>query len=188
LKQIRKRLTYANVMSSIAVFLLLGGATAFAALGKNSVGTKQLKKNAVNSSKVKNHSLLSVDFKAGQLPAGPQGPKGEKGEKGEKGATGEAGTARGYAHVDGATGVVTLAKNIATANVEHIGGGAYCLSGLSFSPENVVVTPESPGGNFDGEVGIGPGPSACPAATQVRIFFRNSAGTLTDKSFFVLLN
>ena len=30
-KQIRKRLTYANVMSSIAVFLVLGGATAFAA-------------------------------------------------------------------------------------------------------------------------------------------------------------
>jgi hypothetical protein len=39
LKQIRKRLTYANVMSSIAVFLILGGATAFAALGKNTVGT-----------------------------------------------------------------------------------------------------------------------------------------------------
>ena len=48
MKQIRKRLTYANVMSSIAVFLVIGGATAFAAgLAKNSVGTKQLKKNAV---------------------------------------------------------------------------------------------------------------------------------------------
>ncbi len=49
MKQIRKRLTYANVMSSIAVFLVLGGATAFAAgkLGKNRVGTKQLKNNAV---------------------------------------------------------------------------------------------------------------------------------------------
>lgn len=45
MKLIRKRLTYANVMSSIAVFLVLGGATALAAgLAKNSVGTKQLKK------------------------------------------------------------------------------------------------------------------------------------------------
>ena len=45
---IRKRLTYANVMSSIAVFLVLGSATAFAAqqLGKKTVGTKQLKANA----------------------------------------------------------------------------------------------------------------------------------------------
>ncbi len=55
MNQIRKRLTYANVMSSIAVFLVLGGATAFAAshLSKNSVGPKQLKKNAVRTSKIK---------------------------------------------------------------------------------------------------------------------------------------
>jgi hypothetical protein len=53
--QLRKRLTYANVMSSIAVFLVLGGATAFAAsqLGKNSVGSKQLKKNSVTKVKIK---------------------------------------------------------------------------------------------------------------------------------------
>jgi len=48
MKLIRKRLTYANVMSSIAVFLVLGGATAFAALGRNTVGTRQLKSNSVN--------------------------------------------------------------------------------------------------------------------------------------------
>ena len=37
MKPLRKRLTYANVMSSIAVFLVLAGGTAFAAtpLGKN---------------------------------------------------------------------------------------------------------------------------------------------------------
>jgi hypothetical protein len=86
-KQIRKRLTYANVMSSIAVFLVLGGATAIAAgLAKNSVGTKQLKKNAVTTKKIKNGavtgakvkagSLKASNFAAGQLPAGPQGPVG----------------------------------------------------------------------------------------------------------------
>jgi hypothetical protein len=87
LNQLRKRLTYANVMSSIAVFLLLGGATAFAAghLGKNTVGTKQLKKNAVNSAKVKNHSLLAKDFKKGQLPAGPAGAAGAPGAAGPDG-------------------------------------------------------------------------------------------------------
>jgi hypothetical protein len=53
LKQIRKRLTYANVMSSIAVFAVLGGAAVAAVeLPKNSVGTKQLKKNAVKASKI----------------------------------------------------------------------------------------------------------------------------------------
>jgi len=86
---LRKRLTYANVMSSVAVFLALGGA-AFAAaqLPKNSVGTKQLKKNAVNSAKIKDSSLKAIDFQAGQLPAGPQGPKGDAGPKGDTGPRG----------------------------------------------------------------------------------------------------
>jgi hypothetical protein len=52
LNQLRKRLTYANVMSSIAVFLVIGGGAAFAALGKNTVGTPQLKKNAVKAGKI----------------------------------------------------------------------------------------------------------------------------------------
>jgi hypothetical protein len=69
LKQLRTRLTYANVMSSIAVFLVLGGATALAAgLAKNSVCTKQLKKNAVTGVKVKNGSLGPADLQAGVIP------------------------------------------------------------------------------------------------------------------------
>jgi hypothetical protein len=64
-KQIRKRLTYANVMSSIAVFLILGGATALAAnqLAKNSVGTKQLKKNAVVTAKIKKNAITAAKIK-----------------------------------------------------------------------------------------------------------------------------
>jgi hypothetical protein len=64
-KQIRKRLTYANVMSSIAVFLILGGATAFAAsnLAKKSVGTPQLKNNAVTTAKIKNNAVTSAKIK-----------------------------------------------------------------------------------------------------------------------------
>jgi hypothetical protein len=69
LRRLRPRLTYANVMSTIAVFCVLGGG-AYAAIRipNNSVGTKQLKKNAVTSPKVKNGSLLASDFKAGVLP------------------------------------------------------------------------------------------------------------------------
>ena len=63
MKQIRKRLTYANVMSSIAVFLVIGGATAFAALGKNTVGSKQLKKNAVTTKKIKNNAVTTPKIK-----------------------------------------------------------------------------------------------------------------------------
>jgi hypothetical protein len=51
-KQIRKRLTYANVMSSLAVFLVLGGGAAFAAVSNiapNSVGPRQLQPRAVKT-------------------------------------------------------------------------------------------------------------------------------------------
>jgi hypothetical protein len=86
------RLRYSNVMSTLAVFIALGGASyAAVTLPKNSVGTKQLKKNAVTSSKVKNGSLLSKDFKAGQLPQGPKGDTGAPGVKGDTGAKGDKG-------------------------------------------------------------------------------------------------
>jgi hypothetical protein len=69
LKQLRKRLTYANVMSSIAVFLVLGGGAAFAAsqLGKNSVGTRQLKKNAVTKAKIKRNAVTTAKIRNGAV-------------------------------------------------------------------------------------------------------------------------
>ena len=65
MKQIRKRLTYANVMSSIAVFFVLGGGAAIAAnqLGKNAVGPKQLKKNAVTTPKLKKNAVSTAKLK-----------------------------------------------------------------------------------------------------------------------------
>jgi hypothetical protein len=102
LGRIRSSLTYANVMATTAVFIALGGgAYAAATLAANSVGSKQLKssavtnkniaKNAVTSTKVKDGSLLKVDFAAGQLPPGPAGPAGPQGTKGDTGAKGDAG-------------------------------------------------------------------------------------------------
>jgi hypothetical protein len=47
MKPARSKLTYANVMATVAVFLVLAGGTAFAAgqmLPKNSVGARQLRK------------------------------------------------------------------------------------------------------------------------------------------------
>jgi hypothetical protein len=58
-KQIRKRLTYANVMSSLAVFMILGGATAVAA---TKIGTPQLKAGAVKTGK-----LAKEAVKAGKI-------------------------------------------------------------------------------------------------------------------------
>jgi hypothetical protein len=78
LSRLRPRLTFANVISLLALFVALGG-TGYAALKlpKNSVGTKQLKNRAVRraklanqavtGSKVANHSLTGVQVDAATL-------------------------------------------------------------------------------------------------------------------------
>ena len=104
--KIRQRLSYANVMATMALFVALGG-TSYAAvqLSKGEVKRKHLAKNSVVSKKVKNGSLKATDFKPGELvagapgpigpagPAGPQGPKGDQGVQGAKGDTGDIGPA-----------------------------------------------------------------------------------------------
>jgi hypothetical protein len=79
---LRTRLTYANVMATVGVFIALGGgAYAAVLIPANSVGAKQIKKNAVSgkkiaknavdSSKVKNGSLTAADIKLSTLPKSP---------------------------------------------------------------------------------------------------------------------
>ncbi len=104
-----------------ALFIAVsGGAYAAINLPANSVGTKQLKKGAVASEKVKDYSLLARDFKRGQLLQGPQGAPGAAGPKGDTGATGPKGDTGatglqgvpGQNGVSGATNVVTRRANV----------------------------------------------------------------------------
>ena len=66
--EVRPKLSFANVMSVLALFVALGG-TAFAAsqLGKNTVGSKQLKQNAVTTAKVKKEAITAAKVKRGTL-------------------------------------------------------------------------------------------------------------------------
>lgn len=67
---VRKRITYANVMSTLAVFLVVAGGSALAAgLAKNSVGSKQLKKNAVTAAKIKNGAVTGAKIGGGAVGA-----------------------------------------------------------------------------------------------------------------------
>jgi hypothetical protein len=75
------------VVACLALAVSLSGA-AYAvstALPRNSVGTVQLRNNAVNSAKVRNASLRAADFAPGQIPRGPQGPAGPQGPPGASG-------------------------------------------------------------------------------------------------------
>ena len=74
------------------MFVALGGSSyAAVVLTRNSVKNRHIANNAVTSNKVKDGSLLSKDFKAGQLVAGAPGLPGAKGETGAPGAAGAPG-------------------------------------------------------------------------------------------------
>lgn len=143
----RRHLTYANVVASLALFFALGGA-AFAAtqLPRNSVGTGQLKPEAVTAGKIAKKTRNQL-----QGSTGPQGPQGKTGKTGPKGATGAKGAqgaqgAKGAAGADG-TGpafevfgtMKTIGAGATTILAENLGAGAYVSSA------NVVVEATAPG-------------------------------------------
>jgi hypothetical protein len=67
--RLRPKLTYANVVATLALFVAVGGASAFAAsqLGKNSVGSKQLKKSSVTTAKIKKDAVTGAKVKKQSL-------------------------------------------------------------------------------------------------------------------------
>ena len=87
--RMRPKLSYANVMSTIAVFIALGG-TSYA-VARNSIGTRELKSNAVNSAKVRDGSLGARDLSATALRGAPRGPRGLIGPNGPIGPAGATG-------------------------------------------------------------------------------------------------
>jgi hypothetical protein len=98
LSKLRPRLTYANVISSLCLFIVLGGSSyAAIALNENSiksrhiangqVKTSDLAKHAVTTKKVRDASLLAQDFAPNQVPQGPKGDTGGTGPQGPKGDT-----------------------------------------------------------------------------------------------------
>ena len=199
-------------MSSVAVFLVLGGGAAFAAtqLPKNSVGMKQLKRNAVtavkirknsvNSAKVKNHSLRAVDFEAGQLPAGPQGKEGPRGPAGPQGKEGPQGE-KGEPGEPGATAVVArhgplieLPDHAAAASYAECEAGEAVTGGGWDFPAGRPITTEyflegSRPSLRDGEPETGfafPAPSNGHAATGWVVKLENLTGTTLSFRAYVM--
>ena len=129
---LRKRLTFSNVIAVLALFIALGGTSyAVAALPKNSVGTQQIKKDAVTGAKVKNGSLSSADFAAGTLLKGDTGASGATGATGPQGATGAAGPAGAqYSSVDGDSQTNPIESNavsVATGDIYLDQAGKYAM-------------------------------------------------------------
>jgi hypothetical protein len=130
----RSRLTFANVVSVLALCIALGGTATAAVLitGKNvkngSLTGADLKDNSVGSVDVQNGALVAKDFKAGQLPAGPKGDPGPQGPPGKDGANGTNG-------VDGAPGTPAVYKR---TSLTYSGGITTPNTLYQFVQERVV--------------------------------------------------
>src|SRR5215210_3919079 len=82
---LRRKLSYANVMATLALFFALAGTSyAVVQLPANSVGTAQLRNSAVTLKKIKKTTRTALK--------GQRGLRGLKGDKGDKGETGTAGS------------------------------------------------------------------------------------------------
>jgi hypothetical protein len=63
----RQKLSFANVVSVLALFVALGGSAYAFHLGRDSVGSKQLKKSAVTTAKVKKEAITAAKVKKATL-------------------------------------------------------------------------------------------------------------------------
>lgn len=96
--RLRPRLTYANVIATLALFLALGGgAYAATQLPKNSVGSKQIKPGSIRLADLADRTRQGLQGEVGPRGAtgdrGPQGPRGPQGIQGPQGPQGQAGLA-----------------------------------------------------------------------------------------------
>ena len=209
-RKLRRHLSVANVLSITAVFIAIGG-TGYAALTlpKNSVGSKQIKRQAVKSSDVKNGTLKPVDFRAGTLlqgETGPQGLQGPQGTPGAAGAPGANGSADAYARIqpDGTLlpriGEVFPVTNkvIQQENIEKPAAGIYCIKGLPFNPASGMVASDNAGAAAatDNDVVLSVATErgntlngcATDPPTQVRVVATDiSAAANADKGFVIWL-
>ena len=156
LSKLRSQVTYANVVSSVCLFIVLGGTSYAVATG--SIGSREIKNNSIRgkdirtgtirSSDVGDGSLLAGDFKVGQLPAGARGAQGPAGPQGLRGPAGPRGSAGqdGFGELVYPDNAETVAKGVSAevtvgcpAGTSATGGDAFVNDATDKDVTNQVV-------------------------------------------------
>jgi len=191
MKLIRKlRVSPATAIACAALVIALGG-TGYAAVNA-------LPRNSVTSVQVKNHSLLAVDFRKGQLPRGAEGPAGPPGPPGQNGSTGPAGqpgagAASKWALVNPNGSIAAQSGGIKVTS--HTTGQYILDLGMALNQQLIVASGGfANDGSERGQVIAGPcGGTAegmtCPSGNDtshviVRTYNQDNTG-LEDHSFYV---
>lgn len=214
MKQINKRLTYANVMSSIAVFLILGGATAFAAkkigsneIKGNSITTGKIKKEAVTASKIKPNSITTAKIADGAVTTAKIADDAVTGDKVKESSLSEVPSANKANVAASATlaesaqpqvfakvntnGTVDAAnsKGLTSADVTTPAGeGVYCITVPAFVPRGGQVSTQFGGSaGTTAQITIG-GTGNCPfPKVQVLTWTGGATPTASNLTFYVEL-
>ena len=119
MKKPRLRTSYANVTSTLALVIALGGTGAYAA---NTIGSKDIKPGAVKTSDLANNAVTSPKVKDGQLQL--------------KDLNGSARTSASQAHTPGVS-PTPLGPGTHTVATLSLGAGPYVLLGSTgYQPTN----------------------------------------------------
>ncbi len=150
MRYVRGKLTYANVVATVAVFIALGGAGyAAVKLPKNSVGTRQIKNHAVTGAKIKIATL-------GTVPRAAVAARAGSAESASHATSADSASHAGSADSAAHAGSATTAESAGHAASADTARDAESLAGLpagsyardELEPIHVVGTPGEPG--FEG--------------------------------------
>jgi hypothetical protein len=181
--RIRGKLTYANVVATLALFIALGGASyAATRLPKNSVGAKQLRKGAVTPAKLSKASKSALVGPGGPRGAtGAQGPNGAQGAPGQKGDPGAPATSL-WAAVQ-ANGV--FARESGVVSTGKLGNGKYYVEfGRDVTQCSFQVTSGEVKGATPAAVPVGVAPSIADSSA-VEVWTSNTSGAFESHDFYV---
>ncbi|GAA1153833.1 hypothetical protein [Nocardioides aquiterrae] len=197
LSKLTSRMTYANVASTTALVLAIGGggaAVAAAMVPANSVGSKQIVNNSVKSVDLKNDGVTGTDVNEstlGQVPSAASAGGLTAGaiSNPDSFAAGKLGVVRAYAWNNSAAADATLTNNGYTYNrsggevtVVHNSAGNYTITfdGLNLGGGNVVVS------------GYGGGANWCKVSSwgssSIGVLCFNSAGAATDSLWTIAVS
>ena len=201
----RPKLTYANVVATLAPFIAIGGASAFAAsqLGKNSVGSKQLKKNAVTTAKIKNLAITAAKVKNGtltgtQINASTLGTVPNAGNADSLAGVAAAGYQQRirWAYV-GAAGTVLASGGGPAPTVIHEPPGVYYIEWGSPVTGDAVISTLAEANIFSAGIATSPcggpplGVAGCfkgsESSSETLTYTLSSPGTENDRAFYIEL-
>jgi hypothetical protein len=157
LKHLRGGLTYANVISTICLVLLVGGGTAVAAGGfaKDSVGTRQLKNSAVTAAKVKAGAITGAKIDLASVGTVPSAAHAASAD-----------SAAHAASADSATHAGTADLATKAADAEALGG----VPATGFARDELEPT------HLVGKPGQPPFPTACSDGAAPVGFYKDPFG------------